>query len=94
MSLTDHHDWVSVAATRLILPGETLWQAMSAEWASTCLDAATAKRVIQPIADLLLASPTSVSSPIVRLPLFERSRDAFEDQAELRGQYRPSGHAL
>jgi energy-coupling factor transporter ATP-binding protein EcfA2 len=89
MSLTDHHDWVSAAATRLILPGETLWQAMCAEWATICLDAPTAKRVIQPVADLLLALPTSVASPTVHLPLFERSRDAFEDQAELREQRRP-----
>jgi predicted ATPase len=89
MSLTDHHDWVSAAATRLVVPGETLWQAMCAEWALICLDAATAKTVIQPIADLLLASPKAVSSPTVHLPLFERSVDAFEDQAELRGLGRP-----
>jgi predicted ATPase len=89
MSLTDHHDWVAAAATRLILPGETLWQAMCAEWALLCLDAPTAKKVIQPIADLLLPTPTSVSSPIVRMPLFERSRDAFEDQADLLGQHHP-----
>jgi hypothetical protein len=81
MSLTDHHDWVNAAATKLTLPGETLWQAMCAEWATNCLDSATAKPIIQAIADLLLATPTTVSSPIVRLPLFERSRDAFEDQA-------------
>ena len=89
VSLTDHHDWVSAAATKLVLPGETLWQAMCAEWAALCLDAAKAKQVIQPIADLLLASPTSVSSPTVRLPLFEQSRDAFEDQADL--QHRNTG---
>jgi predicted ATPase len=89
MSLTDHHDWVGAAATRLVLPGETLWQAMCAEWASLCLDAPTAKKVIQPIADLLLATPTSVSSPTVRMPLFERSRDAFEDQADLLAQRHP-----
>jgi ABC-type branched-subunit amino acid transport system ATPase component len=89
MSLTDHHDWIRAAATRLVLPGETLWQAMCAEWATVCLDASTAKDIIQPIADLLLASPRAVSSPTVHLPLFERSRDAFEDQAELREPRRP-----
>lgn len=78
MSLTDHHDWVNVAAAKLSVPGETLWQAMCAEWAANCLDTAMAKPVIQAISDLLLAKPTAVSSPIVRLPLFERSPDAFE----------------
>lgn len=80
MALTDHHDWVNSAASNLTLPGETLWQAMCAEWASAILDAETAKPLIQTIADLLLAQPTPVSSPTVRLPLFERSIDAFQDQ--------------
>ena len=89
MSLTDHHDWITAAATRLTLPGDTLWQAMCAEWAGNCLDALTAKQVLQPIADLLLSTPTAVSSPTLQMPLFERSRDAFEDQAELLGRLRP-----
>ena len=80
MSLTDHHDWVNAAATKLTLPGETLWQAMCAEWAGTCLSADSAKPIIQNIADLMLAKPMAVSSPIVRLPLFERSPGAFEDK--------------
>jgi predicted ATPase len=80
MSLTDHHDWVNAAATKLTLPGESLWQAMCAEWATNCLDPIIAKPIIQSIADLLLAQPTAVSSPTVKLPLFERSPDAFDDQ--------------
>jgi hypothetical protein len=72
---------VNAAASKLTLPGETLWQAMCAEWAATCLSAETAKPIIQDIADLMVAKPMAVSSPIMRLPLFERSRDAFEDQA-------------
>lgn len=81
MALTDHHDWINAAASRLTLPGETLWQAMCAEWATALLNQETAKPIIQLIADLLLAQPTPVSSPTVRLPLFERSFDAFADQA-------------
>ena len=81
MALTDHHDWVNAAASKLTLPGETLWQAMCAEWATALFDAERAKPIIQTIADLLLAQPTPVSSPTVRLPLFERSVDAFDDQA-------------
>jgi predicted ATPase len=82
MSLTDHHDWIKSAATKLVLPGETLWQAMCAEWATRCLDQLIAKPIIQIISDLLLANPMTVSSPTVRLPLFEQSLDAFEDQAQ------------
>jgi predicted ATPase len=81
MSLTNHHDWVANAASKLTLPGETLWQAMCAEWALQCLRPEDAKPTIQSISDLLLVHPTQVSSPIVRLPLFEQSLDAFEDQA-------------
>lgn len=80
MSMTDHHEWVNAAASKLTLPGETLWQAMCAEWASTCLSAESAKPIVQNVADLLLAKPIAYSSPTVRLPLFERSPDAFEDQ--------------
>jgi hypothetical protein len=80
MALTDHHDWVKSAATKLILPGEILWQAMAAEWSINCLDRLAAKQTIQSISDLLIAQPTAISSPTVRLPLFERSVDAFEDQ--------------
>ncbi|MGA0532616.1 AAA family ATPase [Hansschlegelia sp. KR7-227] len=80
MALSNHHDWVNDAASRLTLPGETLWQAMCAEWASGVLNSEVAKPIVQTIADLLLAQPTTVSSPTVRLPLFERSIDAFADR--------------
>ena len=82
MSTIDHHDWVSVAASRLVVSGDQLWQAMCAEWSILCLESIDAKKFVQPIADSLMA-PTTISSPTVRLPLFERSRDAFEDQQEL-----------
>src|SRR5262249_20902928 len=36
MSMTDHHEWVRAAASRLTLSGDHLWQAMSAEWARLC----------------------------------------------------------
>lgn len=83
MSLTDHHDWLSVAASRLVLSSDHLWQAMCAEWANLCFSGAEASSFVQPVSDLLLATPTSVSSPTVRLPLFEQSRDAFEDQEQM-----------
>ena len=63
MALTDHHDWIKSAATKLILPGEILWQAMAAEWSINCLDKLSARQNIQSISDLLLAQPTAISSP-------------------------------
>lgn len=83
MALSAHHDWVQTAASKLVLSGDTLWQAMCAEWAVNCLSPEDAKATVQAITDLLLADPTGISSPSVSLPLFEQSRGAFEDQAQL-----------
>jgi hypothetical protein len=79
MSLTDHHDWVRSAATKLVLPGEILWQSLCQEWAHSLLSASHAKPIIQAVSDLMIAKPNAVSSPTVRLPLFERSDDVFDD---------------
>lgn len=53
MTLSDHHDWLRTAATKLVLGGDTLWQAMCAEWAALCLDADVARKVTQPVEDAL-----------------------------------------
>jgi hypothetical protein len=39
MLLGDHHDWVKHAANQLQIAGETLWQAMCAEYASKIAEA-------------------------------------------------------
>ena len=52
MTLPDHHDWVRFAANRLICGGDTLWQAMCAEWAKGT-PVAEANRVSQIIEDAL-----------------------------------------
>ncbi|HEX5182203.1 MAG TPA: AAA family ATPase [Allosphingosinicella sp.] len=83
MALSAHHDWVPTAASKLVLSGESLWQAMCAEWATTCLTPPEAKATVEAITDLLLADPTGISSPSVSLPLFEQSRGAFEDQVKM-----------
>ena len=49
--LSEHHDWVRFAATSLVLGGDTLWQAMCAEWAQGCLDKDEAERVVQIVQD-------------------------------------------
>ncbi len=80
MALSNHHEWVKSAADTLLVPGDTLWQAMCAEWAAHILQGDDAKPTINAISDLLLTDPVTASSPTVRLPLFEQSLDAFQDQ--------------
>jgi hypothetical protein len=53
MTLTDHHDWVRHAATQLVVGGEVLWQALSAEWACNLVSKEQAKPIVQPIIDRL-----------------------------------------
>lgn len=54
MGLQSHRTWIDFAASRLTLSGETLWRAMCAEWANSCLSADDAAAVAQPVADILL----------------------------------------
>ena len=88
MNLGDHHEWIDVAATRLLVSGDTLWQAMCAEWATESLAERDAARIVESIQDALagigmpaiLAPPPPVpprrrqnsASPNVQQPLFDR----------------------
>ena len=53
MLLNDHHDWIIQQASRLMLGGEILWQAMCAVWAENCLQADDAKKVTEAVSDVL-----------------------------------------
>jgi predicted ATPase len=53
MNLSDHHDWVRFAANQLLCGGDTLWQAMCAEWAQKCLSNEAANNVVQVVRDAL-----------------------------------------
>ena len=78
MSLSNHHEWVRSAASTLVLGGDILWQAMCAEWATSCLVSDEAAVIWQPIEDAIggdpeLASPKPESdaaeiSPTSTLP--------------------------
>ena len=56
MAVVDHHDWLQQAASRLVLGADTLWQAMCAEWAKSCLEPETAKLTVQAIRDVILGA--------------------------------------
>jgi predicted ATPase len=53
MILKSHHDWLDRAATDLTLSTDILWQAMCSEWASSCLASEEARKVTQPIEDIV-----------------------------------------
>jgi predicted ATPase len=56
MSYANHHEWVKLAADRLLLGSDILWHAMCAAWVNACLTPDEAETVIQPISDALAAT--------------------------------------
>jgi predicted ATPase len=68
MTLGDHHGWVNQAASQLVIGGDTLWQAMCAEWAKNALSDDEAKPVVEAVEYVLAgigpdAPPDSVPGP-------------------------------
>jgi len=61
MLLQNHHDWINNAATVLVLGGDTLWQALCAEWAANCLPQTDSKRIVQSIEDALIGVTLTVT---------------------------------
>jgi hypothetical protein len=56
MTYADHHEWVRLAADRLLLSSIVLWQVMCGEWARTCLDRDEADIVVAPIEEALVGA--------------------------------------
>jgi predicted ATPase len=55
MARENHHDWIKEAADRLIIGGDTLWQAMCASWATECATGAEISQVALPVQEILEA---------------------------------------
>ncbi len=87
MNRADHHEWVSDVANRLLVSGDTLWQAMCAEWADKSLRTDDTASIAQSIQDAIdgidppavIASPARPFTPkrapapaTVQPPLFDR----------------------
>ena len=53
MTAADHHEWTSLAANKVHLSSDTLWQAMCAEWAANCLTKEDAAKIVNPIKEAL-----------------------------------------
>lgn len=74
MVISDHHEWVKYAGTKLFLAGDIFWHALCAEWVENCLKPEDAKKIVQPIQDALIGIKSSISAtasfPSETLPLF------------------------
>jgi hypothetical protein len=53
MTFDDHHEWVRLAANKLLVSGDVLWQQMCSSWAAHCLSTDEAAKVVNPISDSL-----------------------------------------
>ena len=65
MLASDHKEWVSNAASKLLLPGDVLWPLMCQEWTRGCLDETAGRLIADTLKDTLANYPTS-SIPDVR----------------------------
>jgi predicted ATPase len=67
----NHHDRVRETATNLVLGGDTLWQAMCAEWATKCLAPEDAAPITQAAEDVLqgVGAARPALAPPTRTPL-------------------------
>jgi hypothetical protein len=75
MSLENHHDWISQAATALVLGGDVLWQALCAEWAEY-LPVQEAQKILQPIQDTIIGSPWAPPAAPVPIAISTGPTDA------------------
>jgi hypothetical protein len=56
MTSNQHHEWVSLAADKLLLPSDVLWQAMCSEWANKCLQNSDAQNIADSVKSHLAQS--------------------------------------
>jgi predicted ATPase len=54
MTASDHHEWITLAAGRVVLDPNILWQAMCAEWTANCLKAEDGEKIITAIREALI----------------------------------------
>lgn len=53
MTQPEHHDWIGGAASKLLISGDVLWQAMCFEWAANQLGAERAALIVDAVASAL-----------------------------------------
>ena len=68
MLATNEHEWVNSAATKLVLGGDILWQAMCGEWVRECLPAEDADKITLSIEDALLGAPWKPAPAATAIP--------------------------
>jgi len=87
--LADHHAWLDHAANQLVLGGDTLWQAMCAEWATKCMSPDVAAEVGQIVGDALYGLDMVAKSEHP-LPTIPASDDPATDPRQRLSEERPS----
>lgn len=83
MNLAEHHDWIRTAADKLVLSGETLWQAMCAEWAKACLSESDAKALATAIQDTLQGIPKPLRASVNPAPSPRQELPTREEAAHI-----------
>jgi hypothetical protein len=90
MTLQDEHDWVSFAATRLSLGGDTLWRALCAAWATHCLPETAAQPIVRSVRDAIEGIVPDVPQRLTRLPdhpkpgpVTKKKTDTYDGQESL-----------
>ena len=53
MASANHHEWVGLAATRLVLGGDVLWTLMCHEWANSCLEKTDIASILDAVTEAL-----------------------------------------
>jgi hypothetical protein len=86
MAVSDHHQWINDAATKLVLRSDVLWTAMCAEWAKKLVPQ-EASKLTQPIDDALIdpePDASTAATPTARQSGEQPARPAIK---------RPANHA-
>lgn len=75
MAVSDHHQWVNDAASKLVLRSDVLWTAMCAEWAKKLVPQ-EALKLTQPIDDALIDPEPDTSATVTTTtrPLTEQRK--------------------
>lgn len=66
---SNHHEWVDAAASKLVVGGDLLWQAMCGEWVSKYLPQEDAEKIVLAIEDAISGAVWREQAPEV-VPVF------------------------
>jgi predicted ATPase len=74
MTKSDHHEWVSSAADRLIVGGNELWRALCSSWVSHCADTEQLKQLAEIIQSAVDGIPIAAIPKFIPAPIMSGER--------------------